>query len=377
MTLTGRRVATIILAGILALPAFHAWRVRRQPIDEPDRNSVEWRTRQDVLSRAKVLAYPSVDVSRVDFSKTPHDSKPLGLDGRLVECRYLPKPTKANTPKFDCELPGGEVVKVKYDTLEIQAELAGTRLLAGLGFGADHISLVQRLRCYGCPARPFQTRRMFEYFFAGAVLDWFSDPKTFHEFEWVAVERRIHGRPFELEGFSGWHFNEIGEVDPEKGGASDNEIDAFRLVALLLGHWDNKLDNQRIVCRDDASRKASDRPCLDPLLIIHDAGATFGQRRVDLPTWRAQKIWADGPGCKGSEFFPAEITEAGRQFTVARLRQISVAQLTALFTGARFPDPLTGLVPATDVSPWVQAFLDKVSEIADRPPCPRHAEARR
>ena len=352
---TGRRVATVILGGIVALPAFHAWRVRRQPIVEPDRSSVEWRTREDVLSRAKVLAYPSVDVSRVDFSKTPHDSKPLGLDGRLVECRYLPKPTNATSPKFDCELPGGEVVKVKYDTLEIQAELAATRLLAGLGFGADHISLVPRLRCYGCPARPFQTRRTFEYFFAGTVLDWLSDPNTFHEFEWVAVERRLHGRPFELEGFSGWHFNEIDQVDPEKGGASGNEIDAFRLVALLLGHWDNKLDNQRIVCREDASR---------------NAGATFGERRVDLPSWRAQKIWADGPGCTGSEFFPAEITEAGRQFTVARLRQISVTQLTALFTGARFPDPRTGVVPATDVSPWVQAFRDKVSEIADRPPCP-------
>jgi hypothetical protein len=32
----------------------------------------------------------------------------------VVDCRYVPKPIKATTPKFDCELPNGDVIKVKY-----------------------------------------------------------------------------------------------------------------------------------------------------------------------------------------------------------------------------------------------------------------------
>jgi len=47
-------------------------------------------------------------------------------------------------------------VKVKYGgTGEIPAEIAGTSLLRALGFGADRMYVVPRVRCYGCPRFPF------------------------------------------------------------------------------------------------------------------------------------------------------------------------------------------------------------------------------
>jgi hypothetical protein len=364
------RLATSLLAGVLALPITHAWRERRRPLEEPDRTSVAWQTRQDALRRARVFAYSTGNIGAVDFSKSPHDGNPLGLDEHLVTCRYVPKPTKATSPKFDCELPGGDVIKVKYDTLEIQAEVAATRLLAALGFGVDHVMLVERLRCQGCPRDPFHTRRALEYFSASFLLDRFVDASSVRDFEWVSVERRIPGRAFELDEFGGWHVNELDQIDPAKGGAARADVDALRLIALLVGHWDNKLDNQRLVCREEPGGEDSDHPCRRPLLVIHDLGATFGMRRVDLPTWQALPIWADGPGCRGGPFVPAEITEEGRRLTAARLRQLSRSQLTTLFRAARFPDPATGAIPAADVTPWVDAFLSKVAEIADRAPCP-------
>ena len=58
-------------------------------------------------------------------------------------------------------LDGGEVVKVKYNrNPEIQAEVAATRLVSRLGFGADRVEIVPRLRCYGCPRFPFLTMRL-------------------------------------------------------------------------------------------------------------------------------------------------------------------------------------------------------------------------
>ena len=45
---------------------------------------------------------------------------------------------------------------------EIPAEAAATRLLAALGFGADTITLVERLRCFGCPRDPFLTMKVVE-----------------------------------------------------------------------------------------------------------------------------------------------------------------------------------------------------------------------
>jgi hypothetical protein len=365
------RIATSLLAGFLALPVVHAWRERRRPLEEPDKTSIAWHNRQDALQRARVFAWPAGNIGSVDFSTSPHDANPYSLDSRAITCRYRPKETKATTPKFDCELPDGEVIKVKYHTLEIQAEVAATRLLAGLGFGTDYVMLVERLECQGCPSsNPFRTRRLFEHFSASFLLDRFTDPDRQEEFHWVSVERRIPGRPFELDEYGGWHVTELEQVDPAKGGATRAEVDALRLMALVIGHWDNKFDNQRLVCREDPDGEESDKPCKRPLLVIHDLGATFGMRRVDLPTWKAMPIWEEGAGCRGSAFVPTDITEEGRRLLASRLQQLSRQQLTTLFRAARFPDPATGAVPAEDVSPWVDAFQAKVREVTDRPACP-------
>ena len=53
--------------------------------------------------------------------------------------------------------------KVKYGgTPEIPSEIAATRLLHALGFGADRVSRVDVVRCHGCPIQPFHTRALLE-----------------------------------------------------------------------------------------------------------------------------------------------------------------------------------------------------------------------
>ena len=56
-----------------------------------------------------------------------------------------------------------KTVKVKYgNTGEIHAEIAASRLLTALGFGADRMFLVPRLRCYGCVRTPFYTNWLLD-----------------------------------------------------------------------------------------------------------------------------------------------------------------------------------------------------------------------
>jgi hypothetical protein len=54
-------------------------------------------------------------------------------------------------------------------------------------------------------------------------------------------------------------------VDPAKGGATRAELDALRLTAILLGHWDNKASNQRLVCEEGPAatirRRRAAHPC--------------------------------------------------------------------------------------------------------------------
>ena len=146
-----------------------------------------------------------------------------------MSCRFLSEALGGTTPKFNCVLPDGEVVKVKYGrNAEIPAEAAATRLLAGLGFGADRIYIVPRLRCHGCPPLPFHISRVFGFVRADSVPELLGPDARVTEYEWVAVERRMEGRPIEADGERGWAWFELA-ANPAHGGADRAEIDAFRL----------------------------------------------------------------------------------------------------------------------------------------------------
>ena len=120
------------------------------------------------------------------------------LSQAMVRCRYLDGPARGTTAKFDCVLPDGEVVKVKYgSTGEIQAEIAASRLLAALGFGADRMYLVPRVRCYGCVRTPYYTMKVLDYVHARERLVRSVPEDGYTDFEWVGVERRLDGAEIE------------------------------------------------------------------------------------------------------------------------------------------------------------------------------------
>jgi hypothetical protein len=272
-------VAAAVMVGLsLLLPAIHR-RMLRRPLPPPDRSSPQWRDRQDALTRAQV------------FVRVAHEG-PIASDDPLT-CRYLSKTTSGTSPKFECRLESGEVIKVKYGgSPEIPAETASARLLAALGFGADHMSRVRLVRCYGCPPSPYRVRRTFEHMFAERLFEYLLDYGRVREFADVSVERKMAGRAFEMPSLRGWGFNELDAVDARKGGASRADVDALRLTAVLLGHWDNKPDNQRLVCLE-ADAEASAAPCRQPLLMLLDVGSTFGARSAGFDGWRHAPIWLE------------------------------------------------------------------------------------
>jgi len=337
---------------------------------EPDRTSPEWKARETLISRAKV------------FHPNPggQDAADPNLAAEEVVCHYVLKPAKATTPKFDCRLENGDVVKVKYGrSRERQGEAAATRLLATLGFGADRVEIMRRVRCHGCPPWPFQLRILAEQFLLVPLFERAVALAGVREFEWVAVERKLAGRAIEVDGFEGWDWRELDLLEPGKGGATRAELDALRLVAVLLGHWDNKAPNQRLVCLGPEKGHDPDAPCDVPLLMLQDVGATFGPTKVNYEAWSALPIWKDAATCtvsmetmpyEGILFPPVQISEGGRRLLAGRLRTLSRAEVQALFERAHFPRPVIDGKQAEDVLPWVDAFEAKIRQIADRAPCP-------
>ena len=295
-----------------------------------------------------------------------------------LSCRFVLKRLSGTTPKFNCVLASGEEVRIKYGKgAEIPAEAAATRLLRALGFAADTIALVRHLRCYGCPLEPFTTSKAVETIRADSLYEKAIDYDGFHDYEWVAMERKYDARPIELAAQEGWAFPELDRVDAAKGGAPRAHVDALRLVAVFLAHWDNKADNQRLVC--DTRDWPEGQPCAAPRMLLQDLGATFGPRKVNLRRWRSSTIWADRTQCRvtmrhlpysGATFQDARVSEAGRQLAARLLGRLTDDEIADLFRGARF-DQKRGLF--SDVRPvagWVDAFKARVRLIGEGPPCP-------
>jgi hypothetical protein len=316
--------------------------------------------REDALARARVWREPAVPVESADLADNPPGS--FRVTDELV-CRFLPHRSGGRTPKFQCVLPGGDVIKVKYGRAnhERLAEVAGSRLAQALGFGADRMFVVRRVTCWGCPAYPYPRLAWLD-----TLLADYDRPTAF---EHPVIERTLPGLAIETSDKEGWDWTELDKVDEARGGSSRAELDALRLFAVLLNHWDNKAPNQRLACLPGGPRP--DGSCAAPFALIHDYGATFGPRRADLAAFTARPIWKDAATCTvsmhglpfdGGTFPDRRLGEEGRVFLAERLRRLSPEQVRGLFAGARFGE--TGAVDA-----WVRAFDGRVRQIVDRAPC--------
>ena len=320
------------------------------------------RLRAEAIARARVWRPPDAPVEQASLGANPDG---FAISDELT-CRFLPRASDGRTPKFQCVLPGGDVIKVKYgrQNHERLAEVAGSRLALAIGFGADRMFVVRRVTCWGCPRYPYPRLPWLD----GLLAD-FSRAASF---EYPVIERQFPGREIRAGESEGWAWSELEDVDEARGGSSRAELDAFRLFAVFVNHWDNKAENQRLTCL--AGGEGADGGCTTPFALIHDFGATFGPRRAELRGWSARPVWSDAATCTvsmrgmpydGGTFPERQLTERGRTHLAGLLRRLSREQVTSLFAGARFGEQSAGRVEG-----WVQAFEERVRQIVDRGPCP-------
>ena len=314
--------------------------------------------RRDLLRRATFIV--------PDRFQHLRDSLPADLrQHALPACRLAVSELSGTTPKFDCVFAGGEAIKVKYGhEAEIHGEAAATTLLRLLGYASDVVTIVPRLRCYGCPRHPFAAthlRRTFHVPFVREQID-----NGFTDFEWVSVEYKFPAPAIETDQVSGWEWRELDHSDAPRA-----EVEAFRLLAAFLAHWDNKSSNQRLVCLDATPGSGS---CEHPLAMIQDLGASFGPPKVNLARWRDLPVWHDRASCtlsmralpyEGATFEDVRVSEAGRALAASRLSAISDEQIERIFFDARFPQFQAGTDAERDLKAWSNAFKSRVRQIAE------------
>jgi hypothetical protein len=316
--------------------------------------------------RLAALRYAQVwmpgDVASRDLRLGPQDESTFRPDA-VVTCDYLEK-KQTGTPKFDCAISADDEIRVKYGEQngEVYSEVAASRLLWSLGFGADKVYPV-KVVCKGCPADPMKNHKKVD---------------GTREFTAAIVERKLPGDEIELHKDSGWAWVELSFVDQTSGGAPLAHRDALKLVAAMIQHTDSKPQQQRLVCLDKVRglQPQKDGSCKHTFMMINDLGKTFGttsmfntdkKSAVNFKEWSGTPMWKDKAACvaqlsksyTGSLEHP-KISEGGRKFLADLLVQLTDRQLRDLFEVARF----TERDPTASVDDWIRAFKQKRDEIA-------------
>jgi len=303
-------------------------------------------------------------VAEMDIKRGPTDVK--GFEpGAVVECEYVEKELRG-TPKFECVIPPEDEIKVKYgaDNGEVYAEVAASRLLWALGFGADRMYPVTVV-CKGCPENPVLKPKP-----AGGSRTYTA----------AVIERPIPGDVIESHEDSGWSWVDLSFVDQTKGGAPLAQRDALKLLAVMMQHTDSKPAQQRLICLDRVNGHdvLPEGRCAQPFLVVHDVGKTFGRSSasnadsasaVNLEAWNGLPVWRGKTGCvanmakslTGTLEHPT-ISEGGRKFLYGLLSGLSDKQIRDLFEVARVTERDKG----TTLEQWVEAFKQKRDEIGSR-----------
>lgn len=350
------RTRAVVALGLLSATIGCAGPLR---VKLPGGNDAEQRLRLDAIRRAEV--WRPTDVASLNLARGPVVTGHLAPEAS-VTCNYVDKKMSGRSPKFTCAITRGDEVKVKYGRTngEVYAEVAATRLLWALGFGADSMYPV-RVICRGCP-RDLQK---------GATV-------TGRQvvFDPAAIERKMKGTELEWDDTVGWSWSELDLVDEAAAPAQRAQRDALKLLAALLQHTDSKTQQQRLVCLDEPSRKKP-ATCARPFMMINDLGLTFGhsnvfnrnsQGSVNFEKWSEEPVWRKPETCEAnlagsltSTLRNPVISEPGRRFLADLLVQLTDRQLTDLFRVARLPARARAAdMPAGDsIREWVAAFKAK------------------
>jgi hypothetical protein len=316
----------------------------------------------------KAQVWAPTNVSAMDLIIGPQGEGSFSPN-TTVTCDYVETKLPGSSPKFECRIGEGDVIKVRYGVGngEVYGSILASRLLWALGFGADRVYL-ERVTCRGCSSDPWTKRERG------------SGQQVFYP---AAIERKPEGREMGAREGSGWGWPELASVDETEGGAPLPQRDALRLLAVFIQHTDSKPDQQRLLCLPGGL--TADRACNKPFLLVHDVGLTFGHANyanstdtgsVNFVEWSKTPIWRDTQKCIGhlsksstGTLGDPAIHEAGRAFLAALLAQLTDGQLHDLFEAARVdlrsrkPNDERVAAAGASVEEWVTAFKHKRDEI--------------
>ena len=289
-----------------------------------------------------------------------------------VSCTYLYKTREGlggTSPKFECQGQNGEIYRIKYG-VKAHTTVAASRFVWALGFGAA-ISTPVKAICESCPRDPWNKPQPIH----GVT--------TFNE---SVVQKLKEGKEITIQGKAevGWSWrNDLPLVSDAAGGATRAQVDALKLIAVLIQHGDSKAVQQKLICRPEDYDATKD-VCRKPYMYLYDLEGTFGSagmkvHPLNFEKWKNESVFTDQAHCIGNLrqnigngrdglTFP-KISEEGRLFFADLLSQLisDRSRVVAMFEVAH----MEMADHRNSADDWADVFTSKAREIINHSPCPK------
>lgn len=283
-----------------------------------------------------------------------------------------PDPGSGTTPKFHCSVAGvvdadGDLIRYKVKPHfkgqsrekrngEIYGEFLSSRFSQALGFFADD-EWVADVTCQDC-------QKSLTGRFQGTSFAPFQPAAGIELPVGKGIDPNCNGK-------------DVGGLKDSlekllKGGASQAEIDAFRLWLAFIDHGDTKTDNHKFACLNSRVNPDGTRTCESgqAVFYVSDMGSTFGysgasEKKARLEEWKGKDPIKVSDGrctttAKGLK--NAHISEAGRRLLADGLARLIAAEqdnklITRVFSASRNHE--------RDAPPeaWTAEFIRKANTI--------------
>jgi hypothetical protein len=342
-----------------------------EPITHPEWYlQVSSQLRADYVSRAILWEPRNINTLSAEQIR---QGEPTSLwADQSISCTYIQKTRRelgGTTSKFECEAPDGERYRIKYG-VQSHTTVVASRLFWALGFGAPTSTPV-KVVCAGCAPDPWKTPRPVE------------GENTFKE---AVIQEMKPGKEITIYGKAevGWSWKmDLLLVSEQKGGATRAQVDALKLLAVLVQHGDSKAAQQKLICRPpDFDEHAN--TCRQPYMYVYDLGKTFGSdglkvHPLDFERWKKKPVFRDPATCVGNLRQNAgngneglalpRISEEGRLFLADLLRRFIAdrSRVVAMFAIAH----METADPSHTAEDWADVFISKAREIINHPSCPK------
>jgi len=342
-----------------------------KPITQPERYiQVSLQTRAAYLAQA--ILWEPQNIAEMTPEQI-HQGEPTSPQpDQEVLCTYLHKTHEelgGTSPKFECLGENGKTFRIKYG-LKAHTTVAASRLLWALGFGAA-ISTPVKVICADCPPDPWNKPTPIE------------GKTTFKE---AVVQELKEGKEITIRGKAevGWSWKkDLPLVSTAVGGATRAQVDALKLIAVLIQQGDSKAVQQKLICRPGDYDSNADE-CRKPYMYVYDLGNTFGSdglkvHPLNFERWKHKSVFTDQTSCIGNLrqdigngrdglTFP-KISEEGRLFLADLLTQFIAnrSRVVAMFEVAH----MKMADHRHSAEDWADVFTAKVREIINHPTCPK------